>query len=81
MGLSILQEPFSLTEAQISFYQKNKYIKLKKVLDEPTLAYFNDVITRKVEQLNKIETPLEERDTYGKAFLQLMNLWVDDEGG
>ena len=22
---------------------------------------------------------MEERDTYGKAFLQIMNLWVEDD--
>ena len=43
------------------------------------MNYFNKRITQKVNELNYEETPLEERDTYGKAFLQLMNLWVADE--
>ena len=30
--------------------------------------------------MNRISVPLEERDTYGKAFLQLFNLWREDEG-
>ena len=79
MDFTILNEPFNLTQEQINFYQKNKFIKLKQVLDEPTLSHFNNIITKKVNQLNQVETPLEERDTYGKAFLQLMNLWVDDK--
>ena len=29
---------------------------------------------------NRETRPLEERDTYGKAFLQVMNLWTVDEG-
>ena len=77
--LSLLNRPFALTEEQISFYKKHKYIKLKHVLDKETLAYFNEVITERVHLLNQENTPLEDRDTYGKAFLQLMNLWVGDD--
>lgn len=79
MDFTQLDKPYDLTKEQVEFYQKNKFIKLKQVLDKPTLEYFNNIITKKVIALNKIETPLEERDTYGKAFLQLMNLWVNDE--
>jgi hypothetical protein len=28
---------------------------------------------------NRETRPIEERDTYGKAFLQVMNLWVTDD--
>ena len=79
MDLAILQQPYSLTVEQISFYQTNKYIKLKQVLDEETLNYFNKVITNRVNELKDATTPLEKRTTYGKAFLQLMNLWTSDE--
>ena len=79
MNLSILDEAYSLTEEQIQFYQKNKFIKLKEILSEGCLNYFNKVITQEVKALNKTLIPLAERDTYGKAFLQLMNLWVDNE--
>jgi len=77
MDLSILSVPYSLNKDQI-FYQENNYIKLKNVLSVDVLEYFNRVITEKVNALNIDETSLEERDTYGKAFLQMMNLWVDD---
>ena len=79
MDLSILSEPYLLSEDQVEFYQKNKCIKIKQILDESTLSYFNEHISNAVEKLNKITTALDERDTYGKAFLQLMNLWVNDE--
>lgn len=74
-----LQNPYSLTEEQIQFYQKNRYIKLKQVLSPAAVAHFNKVISHRVNQLNTVDTPLENRDTYGKAFLQLMNLWTGDE--
>lgn len=71
--------PYSLTKEQIDFYQANRFIKLKQVFDEPTISYFNEVITLRVEQMNTQTIPLERRSTYGKAFLQLFNLWREDD--
>lgn len=73
-----LNELYVLTEHQISFYKENKYIKLKNVLNEETIKYFNNEITQQVNAMNKEQTALEERTTYGKAFLQLFNLWVEN---
>ena len=77
--LKFLDEPYPLTADQVSFYQKNRYIKLKQVLNEETLDFFNKAITDRVNQMKAIDTPLEQRSTYGKAFLQLFNLWCEDE--
>lgn len=74
-----LSTPYPLTKEQIDFYQENRFIKLKQVFDISTLSYLNDVITRRVEQMNTQTTPLESRSTYGKAFLQLFNLWKEDK--
>jgi len=74
-----LSSPYPLTQEQIDFYQENRFIKLKQVLDSSTLSYFNDVITRRVDQMNTQTSPLESRSTYGRAFLQLFNLWREDE--
>jgi len=75
-----LNEPYSLTSEQIDFYQKNRYIKLKEVLNQETTEFFNEVITTQVNKMNKEQTALEDRTTYGKAFLQLFNLWRENEG-
>ncbi|MCB0427315.1 MAG: phytanoyl-CoA dioxygenase family protein [Mangrovimonas sp.] len=75
----ILNSPYILKQEQIDFYQKHRYIKLKEVLDAETLSYFNVLITKKVEELNNMSVPLEERSTYGKAFLQIFNLWTKDQ--
>ena len=74
-----LDKPYTLTKAHIEFYKKNKFIKLKHVLDENTLSYFNSIITNNVNELNDQSTPIQDRTTYGKAFLQLFNLWTKDE--
>ena len=74
-----LTQPYALTAEQIAFYQKNRFIKLKDVFSAETIAYFNEAITMQVEKMNKDTTSLDDRDTYGKAFLQLFNLWREDD--
>jgi ectoine hydroxylase-related dioxygenase (phytanoyl-CoA dioxygenase family) len=76
---SLLDQPYALTAEQIAFYEDNRFIKLKQVLDNDTLAFFNEAIGSVVARLNSETRPLEERTTYGKAFLQLFNLWREDE--
>lgn len=73
-----LQTHYPLTDEQIAFYQKYRYIKLKQVLDETTLSFFREAISNCVARMNTETRPLEERSTYGKAFLQLFNLWRED---
>jgi ectoine hydroxylase-related dioxygenase (phytanoyl-CoA dioxygenase family) len=76
---SFFETPYILTNEQIQFYQKNRFIKLKQVFDEETLLFFNDAISKRVDLMNHESKPLEQRNTYGKAFLQLFNLWTVDE--
>ncbi len=74
-----LAKPYLLTNDQIEFYQKNRFIKLKQVFDEETISFFNEAISKRVDLMNHQSTPLEQRSTYGKAFLQLFNLWREDD--
>lgn len=74
----LLDQPYSLPSQAIEFYQKNRFIKLKNVLDGETLAFFEQRISEKVSELNRQSDPLDSRDTYGKAFLQIFNLWRED---
>ena len=73
----VLDEPYSITQEQIDFYQKNRYIKLKNVISPEAIAYFNEAITQQVNAMNQEQTAMEDRTTYGKAFLQLFNLWLE----
>ncbi len=75
---ALLNQPYSLNADQIDFYQQHRYIKLKQVLDEASLSFFNEAISERVTAMNSETRPLEERSTYGKAFLQLFNLWRED---
>jgi ectoine hydroxylase-related dioxygenase (phytanoyl-CoA dioxygenase family) len=76
---SFLDQPYELTKEQVEFYQQNRFIKLKEVFDEAIISFFNDAISTRVAMMNNEVRPLEERTTYGKAFLQLFNLWREDE--
>ena len=74
-----IDAPYELSPEQVEFFQKNRFIKLRQVFDADTLAHYNAVITRQVDQMNTATPALEERDTYGKAFLQLFNLWREND--
>jgi ectoine hydroxylase-related dioxygenase (phytanoyl-CoA dioxygenase family) len=74
-----LEKPFSLTPQQIKQFQSDGYIKLKNVLSADVLEYYGAEITRKVIELNTMNIPMEQRNTYQKAFLQIMNLWTQSE--
>ena len=76
--LEFLETPYNLNQEQIDFYQKNRYIKLKNVLSPDVVQYFNSEISKQVDQMNQDQIALEERTTYGKAFLQLFNLWLEN---
>lgn len=73
-----LDQAYPLPQEAIDFYQQNRYIKLKNVFDAETLAYYGDLISQKVAEFSQESRPLDARDTYGKAFLQIFNLWRTD---
>ncbi|HTR30811.1 MAG TPA: phytanoyl-CoA dioxygenase family protein [Puia sp.] len=71
-----LAQPYPITEAQIAFFRKNGFIKLRDVLSPDSIRYMDETITREVHRLNTQHLPMDQRDTYGKAFLQIMNIWI-----
>jgi len=64
-----LSTPYSISDEQIATYQKNGYIKLKNVLSAETLTHYGAEISRVVQEKSRDALPIEERDTYSKAFL------------
>lgn len=71
-----LEKPYPLTESQIDFFRQNGFIKLSHVLSPDVIAYMDETITREVHRLNTQHLPMDQRDTYGRAFLQIMNIWI-----
>jgi ectoine hydroxylase-related dioxygenase (phytanoyl-CoA dioxygenase family) len=70
-----IDSPYSLAEEQIAAFRRDGFIKLKQVLSPEVLAHHGAEITRLTIALNTQSKPLEERSTYDRAFLQVMNLW------
>ena len=72
-----LNTPYTLTSEQIQFYKENGYIKLKHVFSPSVLEHYRKGIHERVAELSRDAIPMEQRTTYGKAFLQIMNLWTE----
>ena len=74
-----LDEPFELKDEQARFYEEHGYIKLKHVLSPELLEHYRRAISTSVAELSADALPMEQRSTYGKAFLQIMNLWTQSD--
>lgn len=73
-----LDAPYTLTDEQIRQFREDGFIKLKHVLDAETLQHYGEKITE-LTFAHAPDKPLNERDTYGKAFIQVGNLWPKDD--
>ena len=74
-----LDAHYPLTSAAVGHFAEQGFVKLKEVLSPETVRAYEPEITAKVIELNTQHLPLVERDTYGKAFLQVTNLWRHSE--
>jgi ectoine hydroxylase-related dioxygenase (phytanoyl-CoA dioxygenase family) len=74
-----IDTPYPLNDTQIRFYREKGFIKLKDVFNAETLSHYGREITNKVFALNTLHLPMEQRTTYQKAFLQVMNIWRESE--
>ncbi len=74
-----LDASFAVTPEQVKFFRENGFIKLKQVMSPEVLRYMDDIITAEVNRHNTQHLSLDKRDTYGKAFLQIMNLWTKSD--
>ena len=71
-----IDTPYPLSSDQIDVFRRDGFVRLKNVFDAETLARFGTAITERTIALNTETRPFEERSTYDRAFLQVMNLWV-----
>jgi ectoine hydroxylase-related dioxygenase (phytanoyl-CoA dioxygenase family) len=72
-------EPITLDVSLVDAYERDGFVKIKNVFDAETLEYFREHISAEVIRRNTNTAPLDERDTYHKAFLQVTNLWRTSE--
>jgi ectoine hydroxylase-related dioxygenase (phytanoyl-CoA dioxygenase family) len=80
MNLPDLSSDYPLSEEQIASYQQNGFILLRGVCSPEEVAAYRPYLSETVARHSAHLRKLEERDTYGKAFIQIGNLWLRDEG-
>lgn len=74
-----LDEHYPLTAEQRAYFKENGYVKLKRVLQPETVEHYRREISEQVRRLNTLHLPMEQRNTYQKAFLQVSNLWTKSD--
>lgn len=74
-----LDSVYSITDEQVKYFNENGHVKVNDICTNTEIAHYRQAINMAVsDRKEKIQLlPIEERDTYGKAFLQIMNLWPD----
>jgi ectoine hydroxylase-related dioxygenase (phytanoyl-CoA dioxygenase family) len=70
-----LTEGYPLSPEQIADYRRDGHLLLRQVADPAIIRTYRPEIVEEVKRQNKETRRLEERDTYGKAFIQIANLW------
>lgn len=78
--LSALDNRLKISQEQIREFQKKGHILIRHILNAGEIKAYEPVIVKAAAHYNTEKRKLAERDTYGKAFLQIMNLWRHDEG-
>lgn len=74
-----LSRDYPLTTEQASTLRREGHVFLPGVCAPEEIAAYRPVINAAADKFNTETRPMEERDTYSKAFLQIMNLWARDE--
>lgn len=74
-ALPQLGDEYPLSKELIASYQLSGHVLLRGLASAAEIEAFRPVIRTTAMSANVETRPLDERDTYGKAFLQMWNLW------
>ena len=75
-----LDTPYEPTAEQIERFRADGFVKLRDFFSPELLAFFDPIMTACLHAHNPLrDQPLEDRDTYGKAFIQVGNLWQKND--
>ena len=74
-----LDRAHAVSAEQIDFFRRNGFVRLKGVFSGQELEHYGADITRLALAVPRRKPPPAQRSTYGKAFLQVTNLW--EHGG
>jgi ectoine hydroxylase-related dioxygenase (phytanoyl-CoA dioxygenase family) len=67
-------------EEKIKEFQTLGHVLIENILSRDEVTAYRDVISKAAAASNTEQRRLLERDTYGRAFLQIMNLWRSNNG-
>ncbi len=71
-----IDTPYDLSTDQIAQFRHDGFIKLKNVLDAEIIEYYARSIAEQTVARDSLkDVPLEDRNTYDQAFIQVGNLW------
>jgi len=76
--LSSLDKPIKIPAQQINEFREKGHTLIRGLLSEGEVAASRNIIAGAVEKFNTEKRKMEDRDTYGKAFLQIKNFWQND---
>ncbi len=74
-----LSDPYDLNPDQVASYDRDGYVLLRELCTLDELAPYGQEIERVTFHEAGELVPMEERDTYSKAFIQIGNLWQKSE--
>ncbi|MDE0193289.1 MAG: phytanoyl-CoA dioxygenase family protein [Gammaproteobacteria bacterium] len=74
-----LSRTYPVSSEQVQRYRRDGHVFLPQLLPSDSIAPFREAIVATADRNSRETRPLDERDTYGKAFLQIFNLWTLDD--
>jgi len=74
-----LNSGYEVDQKSVMNYRKNGHVKIEQVATSSEVKNYRRIIRDAVMKYNTETKSLDERDTYGKAFIQVTNLWEKDE--
>jgi ectoine hydroxylase-related dioxygenase (phytanoyl-CoA dioxygenase family) len=77
--LPALTTAYPVSDDDIAIYRASGHVHLTEVVTPEEATAYRGPIAAAVERLSTETRPLAERDSYGMAFLQVMNLWRHDD--
>ena len=74
-----LNDAFDLPQDCVREFQEAGHTRVRALASPEEVAAYRPALLRAAPKGRYDDRPLEERDTYGKAFIQMFNLWTHDE--
>ena len=76
--LPALDAEHALSAEEVEAFRRDGHLTVRGVCTAGEVAAYRTHIASAVQRFNPESRPLEQRDTYGRAFLQVWNLWQRD---